>query len=192
MANAELSRYAGWSALASTIATILGLVTFIMFFTLVQPWGTINDLTSVVLALSILPVLLVLHHLHRLDAPIISLATFVISFFAMLVALVFQTLLIIRVMAYAQTAVVVPVSFGLFGAALMVYGYLARAIGSLPRRLALLSILAGAGYVVVIAGIILGGQEHPLAAIGGLTAVICYPIWAILFGRILLSGRLTT
>ncbi len=192
MANAELSRYAGWSALASTIATILGLVTFIMFFTLGQPWGTINDLTSVVLALSILPVLLVLHHLHRLDAPIISLATFVISFFAMLVALVFQTLLIIRVMAYAQTAVVVPVSFGLFGAALMVYGYLARAIGSLPRRLALLSILAGAGYVVVIAGIILGGQEHPLAAIGGLTAVICYPIWAILFGRILLSGRLTT
>ena len=192
MTNAELSRYAGWSALVSAIATVLGLVTLIMFFALGQPWGTINDITSVVLAFSLLPVLLMLHRLHRRNAPTISFATFIIGVLAMLIAVVFQTLLIIRVITFAQTAIIVPVAFGLFGATLMVYGYFARANGSLPRRLAFLSIIAGAGYVVVIVGFILGGQEHPLAAIGGLTAVSCYPIWAIWFGRIILSGRLTT
>jgi hypothetical protein len=192
MPNAELSRYAGWSAFVSAVATILGLVTLIIFFTLGEPWGTLNDITSVILALSIIPVSLMLHRLHRRDAPTISLAALVIGVIAILVAAVFQMLLIIKVITYAQTAVVVPAAFGLFGASLMVFGSLGRTNMSLPRRLTLLSIVAGAGYVLTIAGIILGGQEHPLTAIGGLTAVICYPIWAIWFGRIVLSGKLTT
>lgn len=192
MTSSELSRYAGWSAYLSAIATILGFVTLIAFFIMGQPFGTINDITSVVIALSTLLILFALYQLHRPIAPTASLAAFVIGVIAMLVAALFQTLLVIRVIAYAQTAVIVPVAFGLFGASLMAYGYLAQANGLLPRRLALLSIIAGAGYVVVIIGFILGGQDHPLAAIGGLTALICYPIWAVWFGRILLSGKLTT
>jgi len=190
MTNTELSRYAGWSALASATFTILGLVTLIMFFALGQPWGAINDISSVILALSLLPVLLALHRLHRRAVPTISLAAFVIGVLGMLIAVMFQTLLIIRVIAFAQTSVVVPAAFGLVGASLMVYGYFARTIETMPGRLALLCIIAGASYVVVIAGFILGGQAHPLTTIGGLSAVICYPIWAAWFGRLLLSGRL--
>jgi hypothetical protein len=192
MLNSELYRYAAWSTFLSAIMTILGLVTLMIFFTLGEPWGTLNDITSVILALSIIPVLLILHRLHRHDAPNISLVTLVIGVIAMIVAAVFQTLLIIKVIAFAQTAVVVPVAFGVFGASLMIYGYLARANESLPSILALLSIIAGAGYVLVILGFIIGGQEHPLTVIGGLTALICYPIWAIWFGRIILSGALST
>jgi hypothetical protein len=135
MTIAELFRYAGWPLFVSAFATILGLVTLIMFFSLGQPWGTINDITSVVLTLSIVPVLLVLHRLHLHKAPTISLAAFVIGVLAMLAVIVFQTLLIIRVIAFAQTAVVVPVAFGLFGASLMVYGYLACAQGGAPSRI---------------------------------------------------------
>lgn len=192
MTNAELIRYAGWSAFTSAIVTIVGLVTLTLFFTLGEPWGTINDISSVVLALSTLPVLVVLHRLHRHDVPAVSLVTFFIGVLAMLVVVVFQTLLIVRVIAFAQTAVVVPVAYGLFGASLMVYSYLALAHEVLSRRLAVLGIIAGAGYVMVIIGFILGGQEHPLTAIGGLTTVVCYPIWAIWFGRMLLAGRLIT
>lgn len=191
MINTKLSRYAGWSAFVSAIATILGLVTLLMFFTLGQPWGTINDTTSVILALSIIPVLLALHRLHRRNTPIVSLATFVIGVLATLVAAVFQILLIIRVFVFEQTAIVVPVAFGIFGASLMVYCYLDRANKSLSRTLAWLGMIAGAGYAVIIVGYILGGQDSPLVSIGGLTAVIFYPIWAIWFGRILLSGKLT-
>ncbi|SRR5258707_15515046 len=192
MTHAKLSGYAGWSALVSAIASILGLVTLIVFFSLGEPWGTINDISSVVQALSILPVLLVLYRLQRDEAPFISLAVFGIGVFGMLIAIVFQSLLIIRVITFAQTAVVSPVAFGLLGIPLLWYGYRAYASGTLPRGLALLSMLAGAGFVALIIGVILGGQEHPLTAIGGLIAGVCYPVWAVWLGRILLSGRLKT
>lgn len=192
MSNAELSRYAGWSAIVSAIATILGLVTLLIFFAQGEPWGTLNDITSVILALSLLPVLLMLYQLHRSDAPSMSLVTFMLGAIGLLAAVVVQSLLIIKVITYAQTAILAPAAFGLFGLSLMVFGFLGRTNPSLPQRLILLSIVAGAGYVLVIAGFILGGQEHPLAAIGGLIAVIGYPIFAIGFGRLLLSGKVTT
>lgn len=187
MLNFELARYAGWSAVVSAIATVLGLVTLSMFFSLGQPWGTINDMTSVILAVSLLPVLLVLYQLHRQDAPLVTLISLAIGVLALLVAAVFQILLILGVIEFEQTAVIVPAAFGLFGAALIVFNAVARAQGTLPETLALLGIVAGVSYVLVIVGFILGGQEHPLTAVGGLTAVITYPIFAIWFGRILLS-----
>ncbi len=190
MLNFELMRYAGWSAVVSAIATVLGLVTLIMFFSLGQPWGTINDMTSVILAFSLLPVLLALYQLHRHDAPLLTLIFLAIGVVALLVAALFQTLLIFGVIEFEQTAVIVPAAFGLFGAALIVFNAVARAQGTLPETLALLGIVAGVSYVLVIVGFILGGQEHPLTAVGGLTAVITYPIFAIWFGRILLSDLL--
>ena len=190
MKNAKLSRYAGWSAIVSAVASIVGLVTLIMFFSLGQPWGTINDISSVVQALSILPVLLALHRLHSLDAPVVSLAAFGIGVLGMLIAAVWQTLLIIGVITFAQTAVISPIAFGVLGISLILYGYRIYRNGMLPRKLALLSLITGAGFVTLIVGVILGGQEHPLSAIGGLIAAIGYPIWAVWFGRILLSGRL--
>jgi hypothetical protein len=192
MSNTSLSRYAGGSAIVSAIATIFGLVTLLIFFAQGEPWGTLNDITSVILALSLLPVLLMLHRLYRRDTPNISLAALMIGVIAILVAAVFQSLLIIKAITFAQTAILVPSAFGLFGVSLMVFGFLGRTNALLPRRLILLSIIAGAGYVLVIAGILVGGQEHPLTAIGGLIAVIGYPIWAIWFGRLVLSGKVTT
>jgi hypothetical protein len=192
MSNTELSRYAGWSAIVSAITTVLGLVTLLIFFAQGEPWGTLNDITSVILALSLLPVLLMLYRLHRRDAPRMSLVTLMLGVIGLLAAAVVQSLLIIKVITYAQTAILAPSAFGLFGISLMVFGFLGRTNPSLPQRLILLSIIAGAGYVLVIAGFILGGQEHPLAAIGGLIAVIGYPIWAMWFGQLVLSGKLTT
>lgn len=192
MLNFELAVYAGWSAIVSAIATVVGFVTLVIFFSLGQPWGTFNDVASVILAFSLLPVLLALYYLQRQNAPVVALGVLVIGVLALLVAAVFQLLLIFNVIEFRQTAVVVPAAFGLFGAALVVYSALARAHGSLPDALALLGIVAGVSYGLVIVGFILGGQEHPLAAIGGVTAVIIYPIFAIWFGRLLLSGLTIT
>lgn len=188
MLNFELALYAGWSAIVSAIATVVGFVTLIIFFSVGQPWGTLNDVTSVILAFSLLLVLLALYFLHRQNAPALTLGVLVIGVLALLVAAVFQLLLIFGVIEFQQTAVVVSAAFGLFGAALIVFNAIARAQGTLPGTLALLGIVAGVSYVLVIVGFILGGQEHPLTAVGGLTAVITYPIFAIWFGRILLSG----
>jgi hypothetical protein len=188
MLNFELARYVGGSAIVSAIATVVGFVTLIIFFSVGQPWGTINDVSSVILAFSLLPVLLALYTLHCQYAPVIALGVLVIGVLALLVAAVFQILLIFGAIEFQQTAVIVPTAFGLFGTALVVYSTLARVHGILSGTLALLGIVAGVSYVLVIVGFILGGQVHPLTAIGGVTAVIIYPIFAVWFGRILLSG----
>jgi hypothetical protein len=78
-------------------------------------------------------------------------------------------------------------SFGVFGISLMMYGYLALADKMLPRRLAWLGIVAGIGYILVITGFILGGDNHPLTYVGGLAAIIGYPTWAIWLGRVFLK-----
>jgi hypothetical protein len=187
----KLLNFGGWSAVVSGIATIVGFVTLIAFFALGEPWGTINDITSIFLALSIVPVLLTLHRNQDHFVPVFSLAAFVIGVMAMLVAASFQTLLVLRVIEFAQTAIVVPGAFAVFGVSLLFYSYTTHAIKSLPRRLTWLGMISGTGYILVIAGIFIGGQENPLTAIGGFTAVICYPIWAILYSRILLSISLT-
>jgi MFS family permease len=189
MTASEVRRFAGWSALVSAAATILGLLTLMLFFVLGNPWGTINDVASVIVALSILPVFVVLHRLHRQRAPTASLAATSLGTLGMIIAIVFQALLIGGKISYAQTAIVVPIAFGVFGIALIVYSGLAIAHRLPPRMLAWLGSAAGAGYIIVIAGFILGGQEHPLTMIGGATALVCYPSWAIWFGRELLSGR---
>jgi hypothetical protein len=177
-------RLAGWSAYLTATATIVGFVTLITFFIVGEPYGTINDISSVVIALSALPILFSLYQLHRSAAPIVSLTAFILGVIAALSAAVFQTILITTRKTYGDAA---SMSFGVFGISLVLYGYLALADQMLPRRLAWLGILAGIGYILVTTGFILGGPNHPLTYVGGLASIIGYPAWAIWLGRVFLK-----
>jgi hypothetical protein len=42
---------AGWSALLAAVATVVGASTLVLFFTRGEPWGRLNDASSVVLLL---------------------------------------------------------------------------------------------------------------------------------------------
>jgi hypothetical protein len=181
--------FIGWSAYVSAAANILGFVTLIAFFAVGEPFGVINDLTTVVLALSMVPLAFVLHELHRRAAPTLSFGAFVFGIFAMVGAAVLQALLVLGLVSFELTLVAVPVAFAVIGVWLVLNSYLGRNSGTLPKGLIWIGIVAGAALVLVLVGILLGGPQHPLAAVGGLTAVICYPVWAVWFGRLLLSGR---
>ena len=188
MIHGSRLRFAGWSAYFSAVATIIGFLSLLAFFIVGQPFGTINDVSSVVLALSIVPVLFALYELTRPVGLLVPLAALSIGIIALLIAALLQSLLVAGLIAFGQTGNAVTVAFGAFGLVLMVFSYLTSRHGLLSRGLARWGMLAGAGYVLVITGFILGGEEHPLTAVGGLTAVICYPIWAIGFARLLLSS----
>jgi hypothetical protein len=181
--------FIGWSAYVSAAANILGFVTLIAFFALGEPFGVINDLTTVILGLSMVPLAFVLHKLHRRAAPRLSFGAFVIGVLAMISAVVLQALLVLGLVEIGLTLVAVPVAFSVIGVWLVLNSYLGHSSRTLPSGLIWAGIVAGGAFVLVIVGFILGGQQHPLAAVGGLTAVICYPVWAIWLGRLLLSGR---
>ena len=40
---------AGWSALLAAVATVVGVITLVLFFTRGAPWGRLNDASSVFL-----------------------------------------------------------------------------------------------------------------------------------------------
>ncbi|GIW01952.1 hypothetical protein [Roseiflexus sp.] len=192
MTTPEVFRYAGWSAYLSAAATIVGFVTLIVFFSVGGPFGTINDISSSILALSLLPLALALYLLLRPCAALLSLIALIIGICAMLAASILQILLVLRVVKSELTLVAVPATFGVVGVWLLLNSYLALASRTLPSGLAWVGMVAGVGYILVILGFLLGGQQHPLTAVGGLTAVIGYPIWAIWIGGLLLSGILIT
>jgi hypothetical protein len=177
-------RLAGWSAYLTATATIVGFVTLITFFIVGEPYGTINDISSVVIALSALPVLFSLYQLHRSAAPRVNLTALIIGVIAALSAAVFQMILFTTRKTYGDAA---SMSFGVFGISLVMYGYLALADKMLPHRLAWLGIVAGTGYVLVTTGFILGGPNHPLTYVGGLASIIGYSAWAIGLGRVFLK-----
>ena len=189
IASGRILVLAARSAAVGAVAVVVGLITLGMFFALGEPWGTINDVASILIAVSALPVVFVLYNMNRVYLFGISLIILMLTTISLLLAALLQVLLIVRLITFADTSIVVPAGFGVFGLALMVYTYGCWVEGLIPRGLVALGFVAGAGYVLTIAGFLLGGPNHPLTALGGVTAGICYPLWALLFARFLLSGR---
>jgi hypothetical protein len=183
--NTNLFRIAGWSAILSAIATLIGAVTLVIFFSIGDPYGKINDVTSVVIGLTAILILFALHQTHRASAPTVSLIAFLLGAAAMLIGAVLQALLVITGTVFGD---IVTFVFGVYGASLVTFGWLAYSSGTLPRGLACMGIAAGIGYVLVTAGFILGGPNHLLTYIGGALSVVAYPIWAIWIGRIWLRN----
>jgi hypothetical protein len=185
MDKSPLFRLVGWSAYVSAAATIIGAVTLVIFFSVGDPFGIMNDVSSVIIGLTGIILLFALYQLHRSVAPVMSLVAFVIGALAMLTAAVLQTLLVAIRMDFG---VITTYAFGVFGASLIIYGYLVLVNATLPRALGWWGIVAGLGYVLVTTGFIISGPNHPLTYIGGLTSVIAYPTWAIWLGRVLLKS----
>jgi carbonic anhydrase/acetyltransferase-like protein (isoleucine patch superfamily) len=164
MNEKSIFHLAGWSAYLSAAATIIGAVTLVIFFSVGDPFGIMNDISSVIIGLTGIILLFSMYHLHRSVAPVMSLVAFVIGALAMLTAAVLQTLLVAIRMDFGE---ITTYAFGVFGASLVVYGYLVIANKTLPRGLGWWGIVAGTGYILVTTGFILGGPNSILTYLGG-------------------------
>lgn len=116
-------RLAGWCGYISAGATIFGFVTFVIFFVVGDPFGIINDIASVIIALSSIPILLALYEHFRGDNFAWSMTALVIGVVSLLVAAVTQTMLVLKIIKYEQT-VPATIGFGMFGISLMIFGFL--------------------------------------------------------------------
>ena len=189
MGSSKSDRFAGWSAYLSAATTIIGFITLILFFSVGQPFGTINDVASIFIAPAILPALFALYRLQRASHPMMSLGALVIGSFSALIAALLQTLFVFKVISGEQSGEIVTIAFGVFGISLAAFNYLVYTNKSFSPQLAIWGIVAGVGYAVVTLGFLLGGQDHPLTYVGGLAAIVAYPVWAIWFGKLLLSRK---
>lgn len=182
MGNKPIVGVAGWCGYIAAGATIFGFVTFVAFFIVGDPFGIMNDIASVVIALTSIPILIALHQLHQMNYSASSWFALVIGIAALLVAAIAQSMLALKIIKYEQT-LPATIGFGIFGISLMIHGYLSRIGETLPRKISMWGIFAGLGYFLVIVGFMLGQQNHPLTYVGGLMSVIAFPTWAIMLGN---------
>jgi hypothetical protein len=120
----------------------------------------------------------------------LSLGALVVGGVAVLIVAFLQSLLVFKGISSEQSSEIVTIAFGGFGISLAVFNYLAYSNQSFPARLAIWGMVAGAGSALGTLGVLIGGEEYPLTYLGALVLLIAYPVWAIWFGKLLLSGKI--
>jgi hypothetical protein len=210
--------YVGWSAILSGAIDLMGFVFLLLFFALEAPrwiksgepntlplFGTLNDASFIFVALFMIPVAVALNKMNRSQSPTFSLISLVTGVTGMLATAIIQALYVPRLIQTAQQGVLLGTALFLIGLWMILVNALGRA-ANLPRGLAWLGIVAGVSIILLpVAIIAIGGSaflDDPSIALrsplfmfafaaGVLGFSLGYAIWAILLGRLLLTGKLT-
>lgn len=208
--NTRLARSAGWAAIISGIASILGLVSLILFFGLESTpstaqaphlWGPISDISPILQMISLLVVAHAFYRIQRSRAAGLSLIGTIIGMIGMLGVVLLQFLLIIKVIEFEQEVGLVLLATAAVGVWLIFVNFLGRRQGSLPSRLAWLGIATGAAFFLEPVMLSAAGgaiawrvfmSNYLLMAGSAVVFLISYmgfPVWAYWLGRVFLRAN---
>jgi hypothetical protein len=180
---------AGGSALVAAIATVVGAVTLVLFFARGEPWGRLNDVSSVVLMLAMIPVALVAGTLESETVSTLALPVTALGIGGMVAAALVQAALVFRRVSFEQSRNWVLLAGAVVGVWYLFTGLFARGT-ALDGLLAWLAIAAGIGFVAVGYGFAAGGERHPVAIVGGLVLFVASMGFLTILGARLVTGDL--
>jgi hypothetical protein len=181
----------GWSAYLNAIINMISFVSLFVYFSSGGPSGLINDIASIFFSLSLIPLVIAFHALHRSFFPLISGWVASIGVLAMLSAALLQALLVFGILQFEQEVRPVLVANAVIGIWLILSGVMTHIGRTLPHGLAWLSIIAGIGLILIIVGFWIGRQEHFLTIAGGLVSFLGILIWTIWSGKCFLGDKVT-
>lgn len=167
----DVGAVAGWSALVAAAATVVGAALLAVFFAKGQPWGTLNDIASIVLMLATIPVAVRVAQIEASTAPGRAEAAAAIGLAGMLAATAAQGALVLRLGSYRG---LLPYTLGA-GAVVGAWYVLVGALGfggTMPGPLAALAVAAGIGYVAIGYGFWRGNERHPASVAGGIVLLV--------------------
>jgi hypothetical protein len=167
----DLGAMASWSALLAAVATVVGAGLLGLFFAKGEPWGTLNDIASIVLMLATIPVAIRLAQIESRTAPGAAEVVAAVGIVGMLAATAAQGALVLRLGTYRG---LLPYTLGagaIVGVWYLLMGLLGVADG-MPLPLALLAIAAGAGFIAIGYGFWRANERHPASVAGGIVLLI--------------------
>ena len=187
----------GWVAIATGVAGLLGLVFIILFFSVGQPFGTLNDICIGLTTILSVVLVWMLYPGHHAQFPLLSKVTFVIAMFGAILVLVGTALAISGVKGWFLSGLYMAAGNAMIGLWLLGLNYSTLHDNSLPQSLVVFGLISGvilALGLVTIPGIFRGidPQEYELTTFNyiwwasSLGYLALYPTWCILLGRILL------
>jgi len=177
---------------AGYVAVVAGagaLVTFALYSSYGQPFGTLNDMFLLVMMLAIAPMMLGAYELGGVTPLWPARLSLAVGIGAVLAGSAAQALIVAGTVTFDGER---PASgaFAIVALALIVIG--AWLIGApllagpwLPGPLRWLGSVSGLGFVVFGIGLFHGGVDDPFTYVGGIGYQILFPIWAFLLARLL-------
>lgn len=179
---------AGPSALVAAVATVVGAITLVLFFSKGGAWGLLNDVSSIVLMLATIPVALAIASLSSSRVSIAS-GVAAVGIIGMVGTSVSQGLLIARRFTYQQ---LLPWTLG-FGAVVGAW-YILIGLGHVRSPffddggLDELAIASGVSFSALGYGFLRGNERHPLSIIGGLVLLVTSTWFLTWVGLLFISG----
>src|SRR5438093_1782753 len=169
-----------------TCAAVVALVTIGLFFWVGQPWGTINDLSLLVMTLALSPFMLAYYELGGWTPTPLAQAAQALGWIAVLSWCVIQALMVAGAVSFdyysPATGALAIETVALVYIGLWIAGANALA-GRWLGRVRWLGVASGIGVVAFAGGLFAGGVDHPLTFIGGIGYQIALPIWTFLVVR---------
>jgi hypothetical protein len=186
---------AAQAAYVAAAAGLVALVTIALFFSIGQPWGTLNDIALLVMTLAIAPMMLGSYELGGVTPLWPARLSLAGGIGAVVVWSAIQIAMIVGAVSFDYNSPATG-AYAVEDLALIVIG--AWLTGApplagpwLPRRLKVLGGLAGLGFVLTGVGLLVGSVNHPLVYVGGIGYQVLFPIWAYLVARVF-SSRAST
>ncbi|NOH01431.1 MAG: hypothetical protein HND47_05365 [Chloroflexi bacterium] len=187
----------GRMAIASGIISILAIALLILFFTVGQPFGTLNDIFNGIAGIAILILAWMLYAEHHAKSPLLSQIALMIAIVGAIVVVIGSILVIFQITGWVLAGSYTGAGNALIGLWLAAFCYSMQRSDTLPHNLIVFGLVVGACMafgLILIPGILarIDNMESPpwylyIGYVGFLGTSILYPIWAIWLGRVLMS-----
>jgi hypothetical protein len=184
-------RLATRAALVIAVSGVVALVAIGLFFSVGQPFGTINDIALLLMTLAIAPVMLGSYELGGVTPLWPARLSLGAGIGAVLVWSAVQLAMIVGLVSFdydhpahdafaVEALALLVIGAWLTGAPLLAGPWL-------PPLLRWLGAISGVGFVAFGVGLLRGGVDDQLTILGGLGYQIVFPVWAYLLWRLLRS-----
>jgi hypothetical protein len=185
-----------WTAIIVGVIAILAVIFLTLMATVNQSFGKVNDVFNSLIGISSVILAGMMYAEHHSRSPLMSQVALVLAVIGMIFTIIGSVLIIYGYTDFVLAGWYSGVGNALIGLWLAAFCYSMLGGDALPRNLVVFGIVAGAFMAIGLIGIsgIFAGidsMDMPwylyIAFFGWLGTYVLYPIWAIWFGRILLS-----
>src|SRR4030042_4173014 len=143
MTTGDFSPIIGWVAIATGIVGLLGLIFIILFFTVGQPFGTLNYICIGLMAIMSVVFVWMLHPWHHAQSLLLNHVALVIAILGALLVMVGSVLAISGIKGWFLSGLYMAAGNAMIGLWLLALNYSALRDNTFPQSLVIFGLISG-------------------------------------------------